>query len=162
RFIRHYRPCAGVLMEREVWPNVLAAADKHGVPMMLARARFSAHAVQQSLRLGSAMRDATGRFAAVYAQTLQDAPRREQAGAQAPRVSGNFKFDVSLPVDKMQRGRSFASALARKVIVVASTREGEDELFIRAIGRQIKRAQAHGDELSDQVLFCLIPRHPER
>src|SRR5690606_31768884 len=57
RFIRHYRPCAGVLMEREVWPNVLAAADKHGVPMMLASARFSDHALQQSLRLGSVMRE---------------------------------------------------------------------------------------------------------
>ena len=162
RFMEHYQPRAGILIEREVWPNILAAAQRCGVPMMLASARFSDQSLGKSLRAGSVMRQAYASFAAVYAQTLTDAQRLEQAGANAVRVSGNFKFDVALPADKVRRGKEFAAGLSRKVIAIASTREGEDELFIHAIGRQFKRARAQGRELSEDVLFCLIPRHPER
>src|SRR5690606_13790680 len=134
---------------REVWPNLLAAARRNDVPMMLASARFSDHALRQSLRIGSVMRQAYGSFAAVYAQTLHDAQRLEQAGASAVRVSGNFKFDVAPAADKVTRGKAFAADLPRKVIAIASTREGEDELFIRAIGRQIKRARQQGRNVSE-------------
>jgi 3-deoxy-D-manno-octulosonic-acid transferase len=162
RFMAHYRPRAGVLIEREIWPNLIAAARKADVPMMLASARFSDHSLRQSLHAGRVMREAYGSLEAVYAQTLADAQRLEQAGAAAVRVSGNFKFDVSLPAGKIRRGREFSTALHRKVIVIASTREGEDELFIRAMERQFKRARAQAKELSEQVLFCLVPRHPQR
>lgn len=162
RFMAHYRPRAGVLIEREVWPNLLASAHQAGVPMVLASARFSDHALRQSLRLGRVMRRAYASFAAVYAQTLQDAQRLEQAGAHAVRVSGNFKFDVSVPEVQIQRGREFAAALPRKILTIASTREGEDELFIQAIVKHLKRAQRQSNELAQEVLFCLIPRHPQR
>src|SRR3546814_20399956 len=98
----HYQPCAGILIEREVWPNLLAAARQHQVPTMLASARFSDHALRQSLRLGSVMRQAYARFAAVYAQTLHDAQRLEQAGAAAGWVSGNFHFEWEPPNDNRQ------------------------------------------------------------
>jgi 3-deoxy-D-manno-octulosonic-acid transferase len=162
RFFEQYTPCAGVLIEREVWPNLLAAARNAQVPMLLASARFSDHSLRQSLRIGSVMRQAYASFAAVYAQTLEDAQRLEQAGAIAPRVSGNFKFDVSLPQEKIQRARQFAAAVGRKVIVIASTREGEDEPFVRAIQRYQKHVQMHGLEEAPRALFCLIPRHPQR
>jgi 3-deoxy-D-manno-octulosonic-acid transferase len=162
RFMAHYQPRAGILIEREVWPNLLASARRHDIPMILASARFSDHALRQSLRVGSVMREAYASFDAVYAQTLQDAQRLEQAGAAAVRVSGNFKFDISLPAEKIQRGRDFAASLHRKVVTIASTREGEDALFIAAIDRQIKRAQNQGRDVADTVLFCLIPRHPQR
>lgn len=162
RFMRHYRPRAGALMEREVWPNLLAAARRAGVPMLLVSARFSDHALRQSLRIGSVMRQAYASFHAVYAQTLHDAQRLEQAGAQAVRVSGNFKFDVSLPEDQIQQGRDFARQLGRKVLAIASTREGEDELFVEAIERAVQRASAQGRDLVDELLICLIPRHPQR
>ena len=162
RFIRHYRPRAGALMEREVWPNLLAAAKRAGVPMLLVSARFSDYALRQALRLGSVMREAYASFYAVYAQTLQDAQRLEQAGVQAARVSGNFKFDVTLPDEQIQQGRDFSSQLGRNVLAIASTREGEDELFVQAIKQASQRASAHGRDLLDEVLICLIPRHPQR
>lgn len=162
RFMAHYRPRAGVLIEREVWPNLLAAARRAQVPMLLASARFSDNSLRQSLRAGSVMRNAYSSFEAVYAQTLHDAQRLEQAGASAVRVSGNFKFDISLPQDKILRGRQFSAGLSRKIIVIASTREGEDEMFVQAIARQVKRALAQGVDIDEQVLYCLIPRHPER
>lgn len=162
RFMAHYRPGVGVLIEREVWPNLVAAARSLAVPMMLVSARFSDRSLRQSLRAGRVMREAYDSFQAVYAQTLHDAQRLEQAGANGVRVSGNFKFDVSLPAADVARGRAFAAALPRKVITIASTREGEDELFIEAIARQRRRAQTHGKDLADEVLFLLIPRHPQR
>lgn len=162
RFMAHYRPGAGVLIEREVWPNLLNAARSHRVPMILASARFSDRSLRHSLHAGRVMNDAYASFTAVYAQTLHDAQRLEQAGASAVRVSGNFKFDISLPQEKILRGRQFAAALPRKIVVIASTREGEDEMFVNAIVRQVKRAQAQGIDIEEQVLYCLIPRHPER
>ena len=162
RFIDHYLPAAGVLIEREVWPNLVAAAKKRSVPMLLVSARFSDRALRQSLRAGSVMREAYDSFAYVYAQTLHDAQRLEQAGAGAVRVSGNFKFDVSLPEDQVRQGRAFANALPRKIVTIASTREAEDEQFIKAIVRQRKRAHAKGGDLMESVLFLLVPRHPQR
>src|SRR5690606_31622492 len=93
RFLSHYKPCVGIMIEREIWPNIIATAKRKRIPMVLASARFSDHALRQSLRAGRVMRDAYESLAAVYAQTLQDAQRLEQAGAVAVRVSGNFKFD---------------------------------------------------------------------
>src|SRR5690606_17351428 len=162
RFLAHYRPCVGVMIEREIWPNIIAAARRMGIPMVLASARFSDQSLRQSLRAGRVMREAYESLQAVYAQTLQDAQRLEQAGALAVRVSGNFKFDVSPPPDEVSRGKAFAAALPRKMLTIASTREGEDERFVNAIAQQLKRAAALGNHLSDEVLFCLIPRHPQR
>ena len=162
RFLAHYKPCMGVMIEREIWPNIIATAVRMKIPMILASARFSDHSLRQSLRGGRVMREAYESLHTVYAQTLQDAQRLEQAGAYAVRVSGNFKFDVSPAPEEVARGRAFAAALPRKMLTIASTREGEDELFISAIAQQLKRAAAHGNYLADEVLFCLIPRHPQR
>jgi len=162
RFLAHYRPRVGVMIEREIWPNIIATARRKGIPMVLASARFSDNSLRQALRAGRVMREAYESLAAVYAQTLQDAQRLEQTGAIAVRVSGNFKFDVSPPPEEVAHGKAFAAALPRKVLTIASTREGEDELFIKAIAQQLKRSAALGNGLRDEVLFCLIPRHPQR
>lgn len=162
RFLEHYQPAIAVLIEREIWPNIIAAAHRASVPVMLASARFSDNSLRQSLRAGRVMREAYGTLQAVYAQSWQDAQRLEQAGAPAVRVSGNFKFDVSVPTDQVERGHAFAAALQRKVISIASTREGEDELFIQAISKHLRRANAQSNELDREVLFFLIPRHPQR
>jgi len=162
-FLTHYRPLIGVMVEREIWPNLIAGARRRHIPLMLVSARFSDHSLRQSLRLGRVMRQAYAALSRVYAQTLRDAQRLELAGAAAVRVSGNFKFDVRMPEDELARGRAFAAALApRKIITIASTREGEDEGFIEAIAQHVKRAQAQGQDLSEKVLFCIVPRHPQR
>ncbi|HWK61456.1 MAG TPA: 3-deoxy-D-manno-octulosonic acid transferase [Eoetvoesiella sp.] len=162
RFLEHYQPSIAVLIEREIWPNIIAAARRMNIPIMLASARFSDNSLRQSLRAGRVMREAYESLQAVYAQSWLDAQRLEQAGAPAVRVSGNFKFDVSIPMDQVERGRAFAAALHRKVVAIASTREGEDELFIQAISKHLKRASAQSNELDPEILFLLIPRHPQR
>ena len=162
RFIEFYNPAIAVIIEREVWPNLMHAAKKAELPVVLASARFSDHSLRQSLRIGSLMRGAYSSFTAIYAQSLQDAQRLEQAGGRAVRVSGNFKFDVQLPDVLVQRGRQFASAVGRRVIVIASTREGEDALFIPEVVRFIKREQQLDLDPEQSTLFYLIPRHPQR
>src|SRR5690606_21496975 len=124
RFLEHYQPVVGILIEREVWPNLLASARKRGLPMMLVSARFSDHALRTVLRAGKVLQEAYAGLDAVHAQTLHDAHRLEQAGAVAVRVSGNFKFDVRIQADQLARGREFAQALNRRIITIASTREG--------------------------------------
>lgn len=162
RFLAHYDPVAGILIEREVWPNLLASARKRDLPMMLVSARFSDHALRTVLRAGKVLQQAYAGLTAVHAQTLQDAQRLEQAGAAAVRVSGNFKFDVRVAQDQLAKGKEFAAALNRRIITIASTREGEDELFIQAIQKHVKRMRAQGREPEDAVMFRIVPRHPQR
>jgi len=162
RFYKYYQPQVGVLIEREVWPNLLLIARRKRIPMILASARFSARSLRQSMRIGRLMRAAYRSFTAVYAQSLRDAQRLEIIGARAVRVSGNFKFDVHSPVAQVEAGQHFAQRLGRKIIVLASTREGEEELFARALQRyiQIEREQDLNPE--QRTLFYIVPRHPQR
>src|SRR5690606_39427674 len=95
----------------------------------------------------------------VHAQTLQDAQRLEQAGAIAVRVSGNFKFDVRIPADQVAKGKEFAGALERRILTIASTREGEEEMFVQAIEKQIRRARAQATELIKSSVLQVLAEH---
>lgn len=162
RFYKYYRPQVGVLIEREVWPNLLLIARRQGIPMVLASARFSARALRQSVRIGRLMRAAYHSFTAVYAQSLRDAQRLEIIGARAVRVSGNFKFDVRASTKQVESGARFAERLRRKIIVIASTREGEEEQFIRPLQRYINEECEQDLDPEQRTLFYVIPRHPQR
>ncbi|WP_368644498.1 3-deoxy-D-manno-octulosonic acid transferase [Castellaniella ginsengisoli] len=162
RFMRHHRPAVGVLIEREVWPNLVHAALHAGVPLVLASARMSDASLHRTLRLGALLRPAYGALTRTYAQSLEDARRLERAGARQVAVSGNFKFDVQPDRGRMARGAGFAARLARRVVVIASTREGEDAPFIEAICRATGQRRARGDDACPPLLFILVPRHPER
>ncbi|CAB3883992.1 3-deoxy-D-manno-octulosonic acid transferase [Achromobacter anxifer] len=154
RFMAAYRPRCGLLIEREIWPNLLAAARGAGVPMALVSARFSASSLRQAGRMGGVMREALGGLDAVLAQTAEDAARLAQAGAPQPVVTGNLKFDLVLPPVQVGAGQAWRARLGRPVVAVASTREGEDSGFIEAIKRHAASPGA--------PLFLLIPRHPQR
>ncbi|MGE8635976.1 MAG: 3-deoxy-D-manno-octulosonic acid transferase [Achromobacter piechaudii] len=154
RFMRAYLPRCGLLIEREIWPNLLAAARAAGVPMALVSARYSASSLRQAKRMGSVMHEALAGLNSVLAQTVEDAARLVQAGAPVPVVTGNLKFDLVLPAAQVQEGREWRARLGRPVVAIASTREGEDAPFIDAIKRHSGQPNA--------PLFLLIPRHPQR
>ncbi|KRC73455.1 3-deoxy-D-manno-octulosonic acid transferase [Achromobacter sp. Root83] len=154
RFMANRQPRCGLLVEREIWPNLLAAARRAKVPMALVSARYSASSLRQAGRMGSVMREALAGLDAVLAQTAEDAARLAQAGAPAPVVTGNLKFDLVLPAPQVQAGQAWRGKLGRPVVAVASTREGEDGPFIDAIKRHSGTPGA--------PLFLLIPRHPQR
>lgn len=155
RFLDRYAPRCGVLIEREIWPNLLAAARDRNVPMTLVSARFSESSLRQARWLGEALRQALGGLDAVLAQTDDDARRLRQAGARMAEVTGNLKFDLALAPGQVEAGRAWRDALGRPVVALASTREGEDEMFVQALRARIGRSV-------DEPLYLLIPRHPQR
>jgi 3-deoxy-D-manno-octulosonic-acid transferase len=152
RFLRTHRPGVGVLMETEVWPELLHAAREAGVPMVLANARLSARSLAKGERLAALLRPAAACLAHVLAQTEADAQRLRAAGAHHVEVMGNLKFDVTPPPALLERGQRWRDALARAVVLAASTREGEEEMLLRAWVRLP----------APRPLLLLVPRHPQR
>src|SRR5438552_2776327 len=88
RFLEYYRPRLGILMETELWPNLLAQCSRHGVPVLLANARLSARSARGYRRWGALARPAVGALAAVCAQTAADAERIRELGARHVAVTG--------------------------------------------------------------------------
>ena len=150
-FLNHFRPCAGVLMETEMWPNLVAACQARGLPLVLANARLSQKSLKQTLRLARLARPAYGALTAVWAQTDGDAQRLARAGATVKHVFGNVKFDATPDAVQLERGREWRRALGRPVVMFASSREGEEMQFFRA-----------ARESRADVQWLVVPRHPQR
>ncbi len=151
RFLEHFRPRAGLLMETEIWPNLLAACRAYGVPVVLANARLSARSAEGYRRWESLVRPAFAGLAAVCAQSAADGERIAGLGAGRVRVTGNLKFDLEPDAERTAEGRAWRAALDRPVIMLASTRAGEERLLLDAL------PDAIGD-----ALVLVVPRHPQR
>jgi len=162
RFLAHYRPRVGILMEREVWPNLLHVARMTNTPILLASARLSERSAQRTAKACGVMRPAYRSLHLVCAQTEDDAKRLRAAGARHVRVVGNFKFDVTPPAQQLAQGRAFANTLSVPIIAIASTREDENQMFVQALQQQRSRCILARRALADAALFFLIPRHPQR
>lgn len=154
RFIHHFKPVVGVLMETELWFNLIAACHAQQVPLLLLNARLSARSAKGYARVGSLMRQGLQQLSAIAAQTAQDAQRFEAFNAPNVSVMGNLKFDVTPPEDAMQRGEYLRTLLGkdRPVLLAASTREGEEAMILDAV------AAANIPNL----LTVMVPRHPQR
>jgi len=153
RFVRRVQPRVGILMETELWPNLIHAAARAGVPLMLANARLSARSARGYARLPALVRACLQRISVVAAQTEADAARLEKLGARATHVTGNLKFDIAPPQAQLERGAAWkANWGSRPVLLAASTREGEEAPLLRAFA----------DAAPADVLLVLVPRHPQR
>ena len=152
-FLDHFRPRIGVLMETEVWPNLVAQCKARGVPLVLANARLSEKSLQQALALSPISMPAYEALAAVWAQTPADAKRLRQAGAQVQGVFGNLKFDATPDEAQLAQGRAWRAASQRPVVMFASSREGEEATLLAAI-------RARSD--AEAVQWLIVPRHPQR
>jgi 3-deoxy-D-manno-octulosonic-acid transferase len=142
-------------METELWPNLLAQCSRHGVPVLLANARLSAHSARGYRRWGALARPAIGALAAVCAQTAEDAARLRELGARNVEVTGNLKFDVEPNASQLAAGRAWRAEVARPVVLLASTREGEEEMLLAGAGGQTLRSVPH-------ALVLVVPRHARR
>ena len=133
RFFRHFRPAFGVLMETEIWPNLLTGAQHAGVPVMLANARLSVRSARGYGRFRGLVGPAFASLSGVMAQTAGDAGRLACLGASVVEVCGNLKFDVRPAADKVDLGRQWRQLVGQRSIWLASsTREGEEELVLDA------------------------------
>ncbi|GAB2724811.1 3-deoxy-D-manno-octulosonic acid transferase [Melaminivora jejuensis] len=175
RFVRQLRPAIGVLMETEVWPNLAAACRAAGVPLVLANARLNAKSYAGARRLSWLARPAYAGLRAVWAQTEADAARLADVGAPVAAVLGNLKFDVQPSAAQHAQGRSWRARAGRPVILLASTREGEEALWLQVL--QSNQAQTlagqaltaiknevakRGQTALPPVQWLLVPRHPQR
>jgi 3-deoxy-D-manno-octulosonic-acid transferase len=152
RFLRRYRPAVGVIMETEIWPNLMHAARNAQVPMVLANARLSAKSQRKGRRFEILLRPALASFNRVLAQTSRDAQRLRESGAKPVEVCGNTKFDITPPPLLLARGRQWRQALTRPVVLMAVSREGEDQPLLDA-WRALPEPRP---------LLVVVPRHPQR
>lgn len=153
RFITHFAPSLCVLMETEVWPNLVAQCGKHRIPIALVNARLSERSLAKAQRLSALMTEAARGMTCVAAQTEADAARLRQLGAPSVHVTGSIKFDVMPPDAALIKGAAMRGQIgSRPVLLCASTREGEEVLILEALC---------ASELSD-TLVVIVPRHPQR
>jgi len=153
RFLRRARPRVGILMETELWPNLIRAADRERVPMVLANARLSERSARGYARLPALTRASLARMTQVAAQGEADAARLTALGAHTVTVVGNLKFDITPPPQQVALGTAWRTRWGpRPVLLAASTREGEEAALLRAFAAAAPTG----------VLLVLVPRHPQR
>jgi 3-deoxy-D-manno-octulosonic-acid transferase len=158
RFLDAVAPRLVLVMETEVWPNLLAECQRRGIPVVLANARLSARSAKGYARVGGFARETFARFTLIAAQAQPDAQRFIDLGAPPDRVkiTGSIKFDLHLPASLREQAdvlRRFWSC-GRPVWLAASTHEGEEELLL-GVQRQVRARLPH-------ALLVLVPRHPDR
>lgn len=153
RFVRHFRPSLGILMETEIWFNLVRECERSGVPLLLANARMSARSARGYTVVAPLVRAALGRLGAVAAQTSEDAGRLLSLGARTVEVSGNLKFDAVPTAGSEELAAQFRDWFGdRSVLLAASTREGEEALLMDALE----------DNALGKAILVIVPRHPQR
>ena len=157
RFLSHFKPEIGVLMETEVWPVLVHEARHRGIPMVLANARLSDKSLRQGGRFPALLQPAAAALSLTLAQTEADAERLQRMGAQPVEVMGNVKFDMTPAPQLLARGRAWREAIGRPVVLAASTREGEEPLLLAAWRRFVESWPR-----SVAPRLFIVPRHPQR
>ncbi|MDO4705883.1 MAG: 3-deoxy-D-manno-octulosonic acid transferase [Comamonadaceae bacterium] len=156
RFLAHFQPRLGLLMETEVWPNMVAQCRRQGLPLWLVNARLNARSHARIRRARWLMGPAYRHLAAVLAQTEADAQRLRDIGAPVTAITGNIKFDARPDAAQRQLGHAWRErhlqAGGQPIAMLASSREGEEAAWLAALP----------PALLQQVQWLIVPRHPQR
>lgn len=156
RFLDEHKPLCGILMETEIWPNLMHGCQEVGVPLFLANARLSEKSQRGYLKIRRLVEPAMQTLSGCFAQTAADAERLHLIGASNVHVCGNTKYDIAPPETMRVLAAEFARRIGgRPVIVCASTRvyKGQDETQMLLEAWRAYRGDA---------LLVVVPRHPER
>jgi len=151
-FLEHFKPSVGLLMETEVWPNLVWQAQRAAVPLALVNARMSDKSLRSAMKWAGLMRPVFAGLTTVWAQTDADAQRLQQLGARVQAVTGNLKFDAQPDAAQVAQAKVWREPMQRPVLMLASSREGEEVLWLEAV-------QAH---VISAVQVLIVPRHPQR
>ena len=158
RFVGRVRPRALVIMETELWPNMIALSRQRQVPIFLINARLSSRSARGYERVASLVRPLLRSISWIAAQAEEDAGRFLRIGAtpESVSVTGSIKFDVEVSDEVRAESSGLRAALGadRPVWIAASTHDGED--------RQILEAHQQILEHFPNALLMIVPRHPER
>jgi len=182
RFLSHFKPRLGLLMETEIWPNLIAAAHARAVPLLLINGRLSEKSLKQARRMAPLALPAYGALSAVYAQTEADASRFAQLGAPVQGVFGNLKFDATPSATQLAQGQRWRQSIGQPVLLFASSREGEENGFFTQIKALLEAQRAPAAPSSganpsavstnanatnfaraaNGFKVLVVPRHPQR
>jgi 3-deoxy-D-manno-octulosonic-acid transferase len=154
RFLNHFRPRIGILLETEIWFNLIHACHAENIPLLLLNARLSEKSAGGYARVARLTRNSLRELTAIAAQTTDDAARLAALGASNISVMGNLKFDIEPPAAMLELGKGLRIKFGenRKIFLAASTRNGEETLLLDAL----KQLQSPG------LLTVIVPRHPQR
>ncbi len=153
-FLGHFEPRVGILMETEIWPNLIRECGKRGIPLYLVNARLSEKSAAGYRKFAKLARASLEGMAGIAAQSAEDARRLTALGALRVNVTGNLKFEAAPSAGQVELGRTWRGLYGegRPVLLAASTRDGEEELLLD---------QLDGIAVAG-LLTVLVPRHPQR
>lgn len=158
RFLINMQPEAAIIMETELWPNLLHACHQKHIPVCLVNARLSEKSAKGYGRIASLTRHMLQELAIIAAHGHADAERFIALGAPRERVivTGNLKFDLELPDDLISKRDALRQVLGQErfIWIAASTHEGEEDIILAA-HKKLREKDA-------QALLILVPRHPDR
>jgi len=159
RFLKRVKPRALVIMETELWPNLLSESAKQKVPVLLINARMSERSARRYERFPSLVVPLLQSIQWIAAQAQEDADRFARIGARsdAVTVTGSIKFDAEVSQEMRAQAESVRAEMGgadRPVWIAASTHAGEDEQILAAHQQVLRQIP--------QALLVLVPRHPER
>lgn len=155
RFLAHWQPDAGCLVESEIWPNLILEAERQGVPLVVINGRLSERSFKRWAMIAPTARRLFAGFALCFARSGEDGARFQCLGARDVRVLGDLKqAAAALPVDWDELATLRALLAGRKIWLAASTHPGEETLVF----------QAHRALSADRpgLMTLIVPRHPER
>ena len=172
RFLTHFQPRVGLLMETEIWPNLVAGCARFGMPLCLVNARCNTKTFRQAQRLAWLSRPAYAGLRAVWAQSPDDAARLTDLGAPVLGVMGNFKYDATPDATQLAKGRAMRHMGAKPVLMFASSREGEELMLVQKFKQIIAKAPVECAQAAPKniasvvalgaVQWLVVPRHPQR
>ncbi|STT00151.1 3-deoxy-D-manno-octulosonic-acid transferase [Klebsiella pneumoniae] len=158
RFLNTVQPKLVIVMETELWPNMVAALHKRKIPLVIANARLSERSAKGYAKLGGFMRRLLSRITLIAAQNEEDGNRFLSLGLKRNQlaVTGSLKFDISVTPELAARAVTLRRQWAphRKVWIATSTHDGEEQIILQAHKKLL--------ETFPNLLLILVPRHPER
>ena len=158
RFLNAAHPVACIIMETELWPNLLAVCQLRGIPVCLTNARLSKKSARGYARIAPLTRSMLANVTHISACGQDDADRFADLGARREQmaVTGNLKFDLLIPEGLLEKASALRAKLGedRFIWIAASTHEGEEDIILQA-HRQVLDVDA-------SALLILVPRHPDR
>lgn len=157
RFIKYMHPKIAIIMETELWPNLIHACYQHGIPVCVVNARLSEKSAHGYQRVHSLTREMLEKINLIATHGTPDAKRFIDLGASADKVvvTGNIKFDLEIPSELDAKSNALRAKLGNRFIwIAASTHEGEEAIILN-VHKKIR------EQCSDALLI-LVPRHPDR
>ena len=155
RFLNFYRPTVGILIEKEIWPNLITQCNYKKIPLLLINGRLSNESINNYIKFRNFYTPLLNKLSDIYVQSESDKKNFEQLTTHKVQVIGNLKFDQIPPKETMRNSKKLRDDLMinnQIVIVAGSTREGEEEIILNQILKIYKK----------NITLILTPRHPER